>query len=136
MGPDHLAAHAVKVSHHGSANGYCEGLWQIFAARGKPLGVVTAYVSQSLPRRTALEEIGRHTDRLLTTCITALKEEQLPTALDPSIFKSRLALLRKMGVLTDTGRHQCGRCTLVFDKSGNCVETLLVSPAGELPAVS
>jgi hypothetical protein len=136
MGADHLAAHAVKVSHHGSANGYCDGLWPIFAARGKPIGVVTAYVSQSLPRRVALEEIGRHTDRLLTTCITALREEQLPTAFDPSIFKSRLALMNKMGGLSDARGHQCGRCTLIFDRLGKCVETLLTPPAGQFTAAS
>jgi len=136
MGADYLAAHAVKVSHHGSANGYCEGLWPTFASRGRPTGVVTAYISQSLPRRTALEEIAQHTDRLLTTCITALKEEQLPKTIDPSTFKSRLALLQKMVGLSATRPHQCGRCTLVFDNSGNCVETSFDGPAGLLPMAS
>ena len=59
IGAIHLAAHLVKVSHHGSANGYCEGLWPIFAKHGPPVGVLTAYASQGLPRRHALEVINQ-----------------------------------------------------------------------------
>jgi hypothetical protein len=135
MGAEYLAAHAVKVSHHGLNNGYCEGLWPSFALRGKPISIVTAYVSQSLPRRAALDEIFRHADQVLTTCMTALKKDQLPFGIDPHVFKSRLALHQKMGSLSTVGRHQCGRCTLMFDCLGNC-EILLASPADRLPAAS
>ncbi len=62
--------------------------------------------------------------------------EQLPKTIDPSTFKSRLALLQKMGGLSATRPHQCGRCTLVFDNSGNCVETSFDGPAGLLPVAS
>jgi hypothetical protein len=129
IGPKHLAAHAVKISHHGSSNGYCEGLWTCFAASGKPVTVVTAYVSQSLPRQSALNHIIEHADRVLTTCITALKPDQLPTELHPGAVKSRLALLTKMRLLGDENRHQCGRCSLTFDDQGQCVDQELVPPA-------
>jgi hypothetical protein len=68
--------------------------------------------------------------------MTALKKEQWPRAVDPAIFRSRLALLKKMGSLDDEGHHQCGRCMIVFDDQGNCTETQLIPPANLLPAAS
>ncbi len=136
MGAGYLAAHAVKISHHGSENGFCEGLWPIFASRGKPIGVVTAYASQSLPRRAALAEITQHTDQLLTTCLTAIKPEQLPPIIDPLAFKSRLALSQKMGRFHAVGSHQYGRCALVFDNQGGCVEVSFDGSAGLLSIAS
>ena len=35
-----VAAHFVKVSHHGSTNGYCPELWQLFSADRRPLACV------------------------------------------------------------------------------------------------
>ena len=135
VGAANLAANVVKISHHGSPNGYCDQLWELFSANGKPVGVVTAYVPK-LPSRTALDHIAQHTNKLLTTCLTALEEHQLPTGVDPDVFRSRLALMRKMGPLSDHRRHQCGQCTLIFDDQGHCIETELVPPAGELLPVS
>ena len=135
IGAEHLAADAVKVSHHGSTNGYCEGLWPIFAARGKPIGVVTAYVSQRLPTKEALAHIADQTSRLMTTCMTAVKVDELPPNLDTKNLRSRMALRRKMGGFALEGPHKCGRCSIVFDDRGNCLETRLVGPAVELPAI-
>ena len=132
MGSDHLAVSAVKISHHGSTNGYCDGLWDAFSARGKPLGVVTAYVSQNLPARAALEHIAPRVETILTTCLTALNENQLPTTADISVFRSLIALSGKTGRLPTQARHEFGRCTLIFDDEGRCLEQEFVSPAGRI----
>lgn len=58
ISPNLLDAALVKVSHHGSTNGYCPNLWKYFSASQKPLAVVTSYVAQGLPRRNALDHIS------------------------------------------------------------------------------
>jgi beta-lactamase superfamily II metal-dependent hydrolase len=132
MGTAALAAHAVKVSHHGSPTGYCDDLWAYFSAKGKPLAVVTAYASQDLPRKAALDHIRPHAREILTTCLTALKEDQLPAWTDPKMARLRLALKQKMGSLIHEISHQCGRCTLVFDDRGQCLEVRTIPPADRL----
>lgn len=130
-----LAAHLVKVPHHGSENGYCENLWSHFSASGKPDAVVTSYASQGLPRRRALEVIRDHANTVLLTCGSALRSSELPSGTNEEEFKSRLALLNKMGRLQGEGIHACGRWTLVFDVQGNCVHRESSSPAIVLNAL-
>jgi beta-lactamase superfamily II metal-dependent hydrolase len=132
IGTAALATHAVKVSHHGSPNAYCDGLWSHLSAKGKPLAVVTAYTAQSLPRQTALDHIRPHVRAILTTCLTALKDEQLPAWTDPETSRLRLALMAKMGRFGIESHHQCGRCSLIFDDRGQCVGTESIGPAGAI----
>lgn len=66
-----LNAHAVKVSHHGSENGYCDGLWaDAFAGnRGvKPVAVVAPSVKHELPTASAVCHIKQHASQLFATC--------------------------------------------------------------------
>jgi beta-lactamase superfamily II metal-dependent hydrolase len=55
-----FAASAVKVSHHGSVNSRCEGLWPAFAAIAPPVSVVTPSETHGLPDAEALSEISEH----------------------------------------------------------------------------
>lgn len=135
IGARRLAVHAVKVSHHGSTNGYCEGLWGHFSAEGAPRAVVTAYASHSLPRKEALDHIGRHASHLYLTCETALKPGELPLTLNPAL-KSRLALRMKAPGLVEEAVHLVGRCTLSFDDQGNCIAEELLPPAASLSVPS
>ena len=48
-----LSAHAVKVSHHGSYNGYCKDLWANYASEGRPTAFLTPYVAKGPPRKTS-----------------------------------------------------------------------------------
>jgi len=131
-----LSAHLVKVSHHGSENGYCDGLWPRFSAQGKPDALVTAYASQNLPRGGALEFIGRYTQSILLTCGTAWKPSEWPKGIEPGEFKSRLALYHKMKQpLGDESSHECGRWTLVYDDQGNCTNRTPHPPAIDLSEV-
>src|SRR5262249_32305429 len=130
--PRDLAANLVKVSHHGSTNGYCEGLWEHFSASGQPDAVITSYLSQGLPRKEALDHIRGHTRSMLLTWATALRETELPDGVAPEILRSRLALLRRMGHLEDEAGHRCGRWSLVFDDQGHCVSRDSAVPAMDL----
>jgi hypothetical protein len=132
MGPATLASHAVKVSHHGSPTGYCDGLWSHISASISPLAIVTAYAAQHLPRKIALDHIRAHTREILTTCLTAVKDDQLPTWTDPRSARLRLALGQKMGRIVQDVPHQCGRCTLIFDDRGRCTDIQTIPPAGRL----
>lgn len=134
VGGRELAAHLVKVSHHGSTNGYCDGLWQHFASTGSvgPHAIVTSYLAQGLPRRKALDQIRLHARSILLTCGTAIRSAELPTGIDPGVSRSRLALMSKMGELRNGSGHACGRWSLSFDDQGNCLSCEATAPACNL----
>jgi hypothetical protein len=66
--PEFLAAGVVKVSHHGSTTGYCEGLWSRMGVGKRSLAVLTPYSRHRLPEVAALEEISRHTRAVYSSC--------------------------------------------------------------------
>jgi hypothetical protein len=132
MGAAALASHGVKVSHHGSPTGYCDGLWSHISAGTSPVAIVTAYAAQRLPREDALDHIRPHTREILTTCLTAVDDDQLPAWTDPQSARLRLALKQKMGRFVQGMPHQCGRCTLIFNDRGQCIGTETIPPAGRL----
>lgn len=57
----------MKISHHGSTNGYCEGLWQHFTKDKNTVGAITPYCAQGLPSKEAIAHILRYAHRLLIT---------------------------------------------------------------------
>lgn len=125
-----LSAHLVKVSHHGSENGYCEGLWAKFAEKRGPISVVTPYRSPRLPREGAIRHIERFSSRVLTPCIEALHPHEIPVHGCINV-KSRLLLRTKLKA-TQAGPFETGRCSFVFDSEDNCIEESLTSSAGDL----
>jgi beta-lactamase superfamily II metal-dependent hydrolase len=111
-----LAVHAVKVSHHGSTNGYCEDLWESLGAHGRPFAIVTPYQRFRLPDPDALAHIALHAQPLVT-CATALVPSvhiQIP----PGTTEARL-FARAAVRASSPPRHQTGRCSFVFDDAGN-----------------
>jgi hypothetical protein len=130
FGIQHLSAAAVKVSHHGSTNGYCDGLWKGFAANGKPVAVVTPYRRHRLPRRPGLQHIAESVERIVTPCLAAIPPEEFPIPLSSKAPpKSRKALHDKLKAAADTS-FPTGKCSFVFDNMGNCVDEKLETPAG------
>lgn len=131
VGPASLRSSVVKVSHHGSTNGYCEGLWSAFAGNGHPLAVVTAFQRHHLPCPKALQHIQEFASRTITPYVSAIAFDEVlvPLAVQASP-KSRLALAN-----TFRARHlpeaglEGGRCSLTFDANGRCVETSLSQSA-------
>jgi len=119
-----LAAHAVKVSHHGSATGYTSNLWACFCADGgQPFAIIPPYRRHRLPKREAVEHIRQHTPRIMTTCRPAIS---FPTTDDFDIWETyalqvQLAIRGVFRSFRAGRADELGMCSLTFDDSGNCL---------------
>jgi beta-lactamase superfamily II metal-dependent hydrolase len=82
-GEANLAACAVKVSHHGSENGYCDKLWKHFSERGRPVAVIAPQYRYSLPKPVALNHIFGHAREIYATCQPQLDWSPAPTPSSP-----------------------------------------------------
>jgi hypothetical protein len=125
---EHLAAHAVKVSHHGSETGYVPGLWEDLASGRKPIAVIAPYRRFRLPKAEAIDHIRPHVSKILLTC--GIEAAAIPGAVTEPL-KSRLFLRTRLKARPATPA-ECGRCTLVYDASGNCINEECVAPAHKL----
>jgi beta-lactamase superfamily II metal-dependent hydrolase len=115
--PD-LGVHAVKVSHHGSPTGRCDGLWAAFSRHGKPIAVVTTYSKSSLPDQGVIEEIKQHTRALKTTCLAAITFDKTDLSryeTDEAVMKFLIADTLQANLVDPT----YGICTFSFDNAGN-----------------
>ncbi len=135
FGATNLSSHAVKISHHGSTNGYSEGLWPSIAKQHKPITFLTAYRSHRLPRKAALEHIREFSSRIATTCLSAVHADEIPaplTATSPAELVGRAALRRKTNARPEED-YPVGRCSFVFDNTGNCIDETFDGDAGVIP---
>ena len=63
-----LKAHYVKVAHHGSTNGYCDGLYEAHAiGKRRPIAVLTPKTTNHLPRKNGIRHIHALAGRLMST---------------------------------------------------------------------
>lgn len=125
---EQMHADAVKVSHHGSDTGYIDGLWEILSGKKKPIAVIAPYFRFKLPKGDALAYIRSHAEKILLTCKSS---KALRTTRPPPV-RSRAALHARFKIKPVSRTTECGRCTLVFDSSGNCITHACVRPAYEL----
>lgn len=133
FGADGLSSHAVKISHHGSTNGYADGLWPAFSKQQLPVTFLTSYRTQRLPRKDAIEHIRGFSSRIVTPCLPAIHADELPVPLSTKApVESRKALHEKLKVTSAT-HFPVGRCSFVFDNAGNCVEETFEGHAGAIP---
>ena len=114
-----LRADLVKVSHHGSENAYCPGLWEQQLSPQKRAGaVVTAYSAKALPRPRGIAHLRQNCIRVVTTSMSSLKPKQASsTAQSPFSslpMDARIALdaLFKNVSPPSPGR---GVCSFAFD---------------------
>ncbi len=128
-GDETLDASAVKVSHHGSENGYCARLWQCFAGTGKPIAVIAPAHRYKLPKNEALNHISAHSNAIYSTCPPRAEWIASPPsqAIEASI-ESRIAIRDAFSATPELAPNRTGRCAFKFDHEGN-VEVELVSPA-------
>lgn len=71
-------ASVFKISHHGSVNGYCPVSWSKLAVTNtKPIGILTPYSRQNLPRAEQIEVLQAVTSELYST--SPIKEYPLNT---------------------------------------------------------
>jgi len=130
--PEHLLANAVKVSHHGSDTGYTDGLWQKLSGNKKkklPIAILVPYRRFGLPTQTALDHIRQHASKIMVTC--EFDQSTTPGRVTAPL-KSRLFLRTKLRARLLSTSQNYGRCTLVYDDSGNCIKSELIKPAHEL----
>jgi hypothetical protein len=111
-----LHASLVKVCHHGSTNGHCEGLWYQFAARDtrKPLAVLTPYHRFNLPEEEAVREIKAHSQILYSTC--SVSSSPQPSSAPP--IDSRATTRATFRSRRVDPINQCGRCSFRFNADG------------------
>lgn len=125
VGRKSVQATIVKVSHHGSVTGYCDGLWETFGTPKVKLAIVTPYHRFRLPRREAVAHIQQYSERLVMTCKPArevlLSEKELVMRLvtgarDP---------VPAMAIV-------CGRVSAYMDAHGNVGGVELADGAYEM----
>jgi len=68
---ERLKSGLVKTSHHGSATGYCDGLWQRLSPGRTAVAVITPYSSQGLPSAEGLAHISSHANVTLAASVKA-----------------------------------------------------------------
>jgi beta-lactamase superfamily II metal-dependent hydrolase len=127
-----LAAHAVKVSHHGSGNANPESLWKIFCANGKPAAVMTRF--PRLPKKEIVNMIKKYAAPVLCTSIKGLAFAGAPPLPKPKRFgKPYDALLATaLREWTIAPNAEQGMWSFSFDNNGNCLASSGDGDAGIL----
>jgi beta-lactamase superfamily II metal-dependent hydrolase len=113
-----LAAHAVKVPHHGSRNGYCPGLWDRFSAGRKPVAILTPYASKSLPQQDALDHIHPQAKAIHSAAALRHDPNSFPTSSNPRLARIRTMLVTKAKARRLGSSGVGGFCHVVFDDQG------------------
>ena len=130
--PAQLSCHAVKISHHGSSNGYCSHLWATFARERNPISVLTPFNRHRLPRREALQHIRPFVSRISCTCLSGLDEKEVRVPLSVNEPAASRAALRQIMGARNKPKPAHGRCAFVFDDEGNCVSADFDGEAGDI----
>ena len=124
-GPDELAAHFVKISHHGSTTGYCSGLWPTLCGqkKRKPIAALTPYKRFGLPDPEALDHIKEYVGEIHSASHTGHAERT---------ENWRIKAIGKLKA-AQTGRVQVqssapGCCEIEANDQGDC-RVILHSPA-------
>ena len=120
--PDSLRADFVKVSHHGSATGYSDGLWTAYSRENKPVAALTPYRSSHLPSTEGLRHICPNVRRLSTTCpdIPSFRLSQAVTT--TTAWKS----------FRQTQNRSFGKCTFEFNDEGRLIAQDLSGTATDI----
>ncbi len=130
---DRLSSQLLKVSHHGSASGYCDGLWQALSPQKATIAVLTPYTSQRLPSRQGLALIASHSKLTLSVSVkaTALAASRWTSLADTSfegLSADVLVTLRSIFPKTIPPNDRLeGRCSFYVGPDG----TVIHEEAGE-----
>ncbi len=132
--PSRLKAHAVKVSHHGSRNGYCPTLWPTFCARGQTVAIVTPSHPHALPNENAIAHIRASTKQIVSTCTPAhtFSTEPQYDYWDAYEAGVQLSLRAVFPTFMAEKPFSTGVCSFWFDNQGQLQEAKLTPPAGAL----
>ena len=80
----------VKVSHHGSSNGYCDGLYAMLSERKAPVAAITPFNrgALSLPSTEGLNHLKTNTSEVFVTNLTRVKGPYAPKTLGDFVYLS------------------------------------------------
>ncbi len=140
--PKELAANLVKVSHHGSKEGHCKGLWESFCASDTTTyAVCTGYKSSGLPKKETLDHISNcgasiyltHRNCLPKLAASVDDTQRSRTAVNKfftnlSPKTPSIATEFKLSKLDDS----FGKCSFTFDSSGKLISVEAQDPAVEV----
>jgi beta-lactamase superfamily II metal-dependent hydrolase len=132
-----LNSSLVKVSHHGSATGYCAGLWQQFSPGKTAIAVITPYSRQGLPSAEGLKHISGHARATLSASVraAALATDWSKTALDTRFQGVSADALVTLRALFPKASHPAERlegvCSFVVAHDGS-LTTTYTGQAGKL----
>jgi len=143
--PSQLASRLVKVSHHGSKTGNCDGLWEALSSgESKPIGVITGKSASGLPTKDMVQKLQSYTSELSCTHRQSLSESVLKSIVQRTLNASDQAIkdflsidlsdTRKndldtgFGDLVEVGNPIYGRCSYYFDSKGNLADSQVDEP--------
>ena len=113
----------VKVAHHGSPNGYADGLWELHReAVDITYKVLTPYKRFDLPKAKTIEHLERNGGRVFSAGNPYFDHEFVPT------FVSSLKALRKKRIATRTP----SRVSFTFDEHGKMTDHELINDAVQI----
>jgi hypothetical protein len=71
-----LRSQLVKVSHHGSKTGYCDGLWSALSPGKSAIAVIAPYTKYGLPSEEGLGHIAAHANIIFTSSVEAAVQDR------------------------------------------------------------
>lgn len=72
--PARMRSNLVKVSHHGSSTGYCQGLWHHLSPNKHSVAVLTPFSIQGLPSPEGLAHISQNAKSIYTASVGGARE--------------------------------------------------------------
>jgi hypothetical protein len=127
--PDRLCrCAAVKISHHGSDNGYCDGLWRALGDQSRTVAVLTPFHNHDLPDPEAIIHIEESVKVLCSTAPIVRIDRRLSAHSNASL-ESRQALRTEFQTYSAPSSTQVGRCSFFLDDRGQCVACEIDPPA-------
>lgn len=109
-----LYSNMVKVSHHGSSNGYNAESWLLFSKGDeKPIAVVTPFGRFDLPSKEAIEHIKRYSQALLSPYYSEDFSDYSPDMVTR-------AFIHKHFDAKPMVKTNFGVSSIIFDDEGNC----------------
>jgi beta-lactamase superfamily II metal-dependent hydrolase len=125
----------VKVAHHGSPTGDCEGLWEAIAKNNKPLAAVVTGWSNALPDWVTLQRIATHVENTYCTherAITRNRDNRMATIFSGDRETMTLSEIGFTEIVREDNDNGVGRCSFLFEKDGT-VDIDIQSPAIKVP---
>ena len=121
----------VKVAHHGSPTGDCEGLWEAMAKDNMSLAAVVTGWSNALPELVTLQRIAKHAQSTYCTherAITRNRDSRMATIFSGDRESMTLSEIGFTEIVREDSDNGVGRCSFLFEKEGT-VNVELESPA-------